>query len=112
MKRRTSSCPVCYALDAFGDKWTLLILRDMLVRQKRYYGDFLTSGEGIATNILANRLKQLLDQGLITKTNDPDNKTQAIYTPTQKARALLPVLGAMVKWGLQYGPKTKDPSKA
>jgi DNA-binding HxlR family transcriptional regulator len=112
MKRRRSNCPVSYSLDVLGDKWTLLILRDLLVRQKRYYRDFLESGEGIATNILADRLKHLVDQGLVTRTTDPDKKRQAVYSPTPKARALLPVLGAMVKWGLQYGPKTKDPFKS
>jgi DNA-binding HxlR family transcriptional regulator len=110
MKRRTNSdCPICYSLDVVGDKWTLLILRDILVRQKRYYRDFLSSSEGIATNILAARLKSMLDEGLITKMNDPENRSQVIYTPTKKAMALLPVLKAMVKWGLKFGSSTKDP---
>ena len=111
MKRQTrSDCPISYSLDIFGDKWTLLILRDLLVGQKRYYQDFLNSGEGIATNILADRLKNLLDNGLLTKTDNPQNRRQTIYSPTKKAIALLPVLGEMAKWGLRFGAKTKDRS--
>ena len=111
MKRQTrSDCPISYSLDVFGDKWTLLILRDLLIRQKRYYQDFLNSGEGIATNILADRLKNLLDNGLLTKTDNPENKRQTIYSPTKKAIALLPVLSGMAKWGLKFGAKTKGPS--
>lgn len=105
MKRRSeSSCPICYSLDVFGDKWTLLILRDMLVGGKRYYREFLNAGEGIATNVLADRLKSMLESGLITKAGDPENGAQAIYSPTTKARALTPVLEAMGAWALEYGP--------
>ena len=110
MKRRTNSdCPICYFLDTFGDKWTLLILRDILVRRKHFYREFLHSPEGIATNILAARLKDLVDEGLITKKQDSRNKSQIVYAPTNKAMALLPVLKAMVKWGLKFGPNTNDP---
>jgi DNA-binding HxlR family transcriptional regulator len=105
MKRQTrSNCPISYSLDVFGDKWTLLILRDLLIRQKRYYQDFLNSDEGIATNILADRLKNLLDNGLLTKTDNPENKRQSIYSPTKMAIALLPVLGEIAKWGLKFQP--------
>jgi DNA-binding HxlR family transcriptional regulator len=111
MKKQTrSDCPISYSLDVFGDKWTLLILRDLLFRQKRYYQDFLNSDEGIATNILADRLKNLVDHGLLTKTHNPENKRQTIYSPTKKAIALLPVLGGVAKWGLKFGVKTKDPT--
>jgi DNA-binding HxlR family transcriptional regulator len=111
MKKQTrSNCPISYSLEVFGDKWTLLILRDLLVRKKRYYQDFLNSDEGIATNILADRLKALLDNGLVTKTDNPDNRRQTIYSPTKKAIALLPVLGEMAKWGLMFGERAKDRS--
>jgi DNA-binding HxlR family transcriptional regulator len=106
MKRRIySKCPICYSLDVFGDKWTLLIMRDMLVRGKRYYRDFLNSGEGIATNILADRLKAMAEAGLITRADDPDHGAQAIYAPTAKAEALRPVLEAMATWALRFGPE-------
>lgn len=105
MKRRAQSeCPVCFSLDIFGDKWTLLIVRDLLVYGKRHYREFLASGEGIATNILADRLKSLVDNGLVQREDDPAHKSQAIYTPTAKALALAPVLEAMVTWGMQNGP--------
>ena len=105
MKQRTQSkCPICYSLDVFGDRWTLLILRDMLIGGKRHYRDFLNAGEGIATNILADRLKAMLDWGLIARSDDPDNGLQTIYSPTPKAEALRPVLGAMAAWALEFGP--------
>jgi len=110
MKRRKSSdCPICFSLDVFGDRWTLLILRDLLIRRKRYYQDFLNSGERIATNILADRLKKLLAAGLIVKKDNPENKKQSIYSPTAKAVALLPILGEMVRWGSKFGPAITDP---
>ena len=110
MKRRKSSdCPICFSLDAFGDRWTLLILRDLLIRRKRYYQDFLNSDERIATNILADRLKRLSAEGLIVKKDNPENKKQSIYSPTVKAVALLPILGEMVRWGSKFGPPITDP---
>ena len=106
MKARTQSkCPICYSLDVFGDKWTLLILRDMLIGGKRNYRDFLNASEKIATNVLADRLKSMVEAGLITRADDPNHGAQAIYSPTAKAEALRPVLGAMATWALQYGPK-------
>jgi DNA-binding HxlR family transcriptional regulator len=101
-----SSCPICYSLDLFGDKWSLLIIRDLVLAKKRYYRDFLNAPEGIATNILADRLKKLVKADLATKHDDPANKGQPIYTPTKKATALLPVLNAMADWSLQFGPKS------
>jgi DNA-binding HxlR family transcriptional regulator len=105
MKRRTHSrCPICYSLDVFGDKWTLLIMRDLLIGGKRYYRDFLNAGEGIATNILADRLKAMVEAGLIAKADDPEHGAQTIYSPTAKAEALRPVLAAMAAWALRFGP--------
>ena len=107
MKRRKGSpCPIAYFLDMFGDRWTLLVLRDLLTREKRYYRDFINPTERIATNILADRLKLLVAQGLVKRQNDPGNKSMTLYTPTAKAIALLPVLKEMVKWGLEHGPDT------
>jgi DNA-binding HxlR family transcriptional regulator len=103
-QRNESKCPICYALDSFGDKWTLLIVRDLLLAEKRYYRDFLKAGEGIATNVLADRLKTMLDKGQIARTEDPDNAAQAIYTPTAKAEALRPVLDAIANWAIEFGP--------
>jgi DNA-binding HxlR family transcriptional regulator len=101
-----STCPICYSLDVFGDKWSLLIIRDLLLAKKRYYREFLSSPEGIATNILADRLKKLVDADLATRQDDPANRGQPMYSPTKKATALIPVLSAMAEWSLQYGPKS------
>ena len=109
--RAKSNCPICYSLDVFGDKWTLLVMRDMLVERKRYYRDFLNSGEGIATNVLATRLKDLVEYGLATRADDPENKGQPIYAPTEKAAALLAVLDEMEKWALRFGPKRLVPMR-
>jgi len=106
MERWTkSNCPVCYGLDLLGDKWTLLIVRDMLLSRKRTYKEFLNSQEGIATNILADRLKRMVEHGLAVREDDPDGKGQ-VYLPTEKARALGPVLDAMGKWSMAFGPST------
>lgn len=110
MKERTKSCcPVSYTLDVFGDKWTLLIVRDALVEGKRSYRDFLASAEGIATNILADRLKHLVEQGILVREDDPNHGAHPLYTPTDKALALMPVLDTMTKWGLEHGPERLNP---
>jgi len=103
-RREHSTCPVCYSLDIFGDKWTLLIIRDVLLGENRYYRDFLNSGERIATNILADRLKHLVENGLLTRTDESGG--QAAYFPTDKALALAPVLRAIGDWAMEYGPDT------
>ena len=106
MDRWTKShCPICYGLDLLGDKWTLLIVRDMLLCHKRTYKEFLNSDEGIATNILADRLKRMVEHGLAVREDDPDGKGQ-VYLPTEKAQALEPVLGAMAQWSMAHGPST------
>ncbi len=99
-----SHCPVSLALEAIGDKWSLLILRDMIMRGKSRYQELLSSEEGIATNILADRLARLERQGLISKTDDPNDKRQFRYTPTQKGLDLLPVIFEMAHWSFKYDP--------
>lgn len=107
--QRRSACPISFTLDLVGDKWTLLVLRDLLFNDKRYYREFLEAGEHIATNILANRLKRLEAEGLLTKERDPDNRKQVIYQPTQKSLALLPVLIEVAYWGATHDPHTAAP---
>nr|AYQ74434.1 transcriptional regulator [Cohnella candidum] len=107
MKKRTSTvCPIVYALDIWGDPWSLVILRDVLIHNKRYYREFLASREGIATNILSARLQTLVDSGLLNKIEGETNRAQTMYRPTQKALDLIPVLFAIMHWGLQYNPNT------
>ena len=95
---RRSPCPVSCWLDIFGDKWTLLILRDVLFFNKRNYKDFVGSEEGISTNILADRLQKLVDNKVLIKSTNPTNKLVFDYKPTPKAMQLIPVLESMVRW--------------
>lgn len=104
-----SHCPISFGLDIFGDKWTLLVVRDLLLKGKKTYGEFLDSGEGIATNILADRLAWLEKQGIIRGSNDPRNRRSQIYRLTNKGTDLLPVLLEMIGWGAKYDPKTEAP---
>jgi len=91
-KKRDTGCPIAYALDVFGDRWSLIIIRDLLFNGLRTYGEFLESGEGIATNILANRLKGFEESGIVAKKRDPDNKRKLIYNITEKGAELVPIL--------------------
>jgi DNA-binding HxlR family transcriptional regulator len=104
-----SHCPVSLALEAIGDKWSLLILRDLMLGGKSRYRELLRSEERIATNILADRLARLEQQGLVFKTPDSADKRQFRYVPTQKAQDLLPVIIEMARWSLKYDPHAADP---
>lgn len=106
---RGTNCPILFALDIFGDKWSLLIMRDILIRGGKYYKDFLYAGEGISTNILADRLEQLESYGLISKQQDENNKRRFIYTPTQKGLELVPTLMELIEWSAKYDPDTGTP---
>ena len=92
-----SDCPVSYALDFFGDKWTFLIIRD-LVEGKRFYKDFLNAKEGIATNILSDRLKKLEQNGIVESRVFAELKTKKEYTLTEKGKDLIPVLIEIILW--------------
>lgn len=98
MENFRSNCPLSSALDIIGDKWTLLIIRDMLVLQKTTFKDFETSEEKIAASILAARLKWLLEQGVITKHKLPDNKKTNIYLLTDKGQSFAPVIVELLVW--------------
>ncbi len=101
-----SRCPLTYALDIFGDKWSLLILRDIVFREKCHYQEFLNSEESISTNILADRLNKLQDHGLIQKSKDPNNKKQNIYSITDKSKDLIPMMVEIVSWSAKYDTNT------
>ncbi len=102
---RRSDCPISFTLDIFGDKWTLLILRDIVFFKRVRFSDFMPQ-EHIATNILADRLQKLEQAGLVEKHRDTRLKNQFIYSVTPKAEALLPVLIEMTVWGLEYDPQS------
>lgn len=110
-KQHTGNCPVAFALDLLGDRWSLLIIRDMLLKESKTYGDFLGSGEGIATNVLANRLKDLEDAGVITRKQDPDNRRSYLYSLTEKGFDLAPIILEMFRWSAHHGHKAAARSK-
>jgi len=107
---RRSGCPVNIALEAIGDRWSLLIVRDMMLRGFRTYQEFLDAGEGIATNILADRLRKLEDSGIVSTSRDPDDRRKLIYRLTQKGMDLGPVLMELVLWSARY--EATDASRA
>jgi DNA-binding HxlR family transcriptional regulator len=104
-----SGCPINLTLEVVGDKWSLLVIRDMIFGNRRHFRELLTqSEEGIASNILADRLKRLLEQGVISKADDPTHKQKAIYSLTEKGIELLPVLAQMAAWGNKHLPVTDE----
>jgi DNA-binding HxlR family transcriptional regulator len=110
MKRR-SDCPISFALDIFGDKWSLLIIRDLMFKNKKTYGEFLLSEEKIATNILADRLEMLECAGLLKSTVDPAKKSKYNYELTAKGVDLVPVLLEIVLWSATHDKKTAAPKE-
>ncbi len=99
---KRSECPLSGSLDIFGDKWSLLIIRDIVFHRKSTYGDFLDSDEGISTNILASRLQSLEKNGIIKKWKHPDSKVKILYKLTEKGIDLLPVLLEVYIWAEKY----------
>lgn len=104
-----SHCPINFGLEIFGDRWTLLVLRDLLLLGKRSYKEFLASEERISTNILAERLERLLAAGLVTAERVEGDNRQIRYEPTRAGRALIPVLVEMAYWGTSHDPDTAAP---
>jgi len=105
-----SSCPINASLEALGDRWSLLIVRDMAMAGAKTYRDFLSSPEGIATNILAARLKQLERHGIVEKSPDPDDSRRWIYTLTPKGLDLAPAIVELVIWGARYHETQAPPA--
>jgi DNA-binding HxlR family transcriptional regulator len=110
-KEPKSHCPINFALEAFGDKWTLLIIRDLLFFGKKYYGDFVNSEEGISTNILAGRLNLLEKEGFVQKHDDEAHGSKYVYQPTQKAIDLIPMLLEIILWSAKHDPATAAPKE-
>src|SRR5258708_5377687 len=105
-QKRRSDCPISAALDIFGDKWTLLIVRDLLFKGKQHYVEFLQSEERPATNILADRLYALEQSGIIIKDIDPAHGSRYLYHLSPKGVDLLPMLAEMILWSAKYDPNT------
>ncbi|MCA0230421.1 MAG: helix-turn-helix transcriptional regulator [Bacteroidetes bacterium] len=100
--KKRSECPISNSLDVWGDKWSLLIIRDLMDKNGCTYGDFLKSGEKIATNILAARLQALEENGLILKLEHPQSKAKVLYKLTQKGIDLLPIMVEINLWADKY----------
>jgi DNA-binding HxlR family transcriptional regulator len=102
-----SYCPINLGLEVFGDAWTLLVLRDVMFGGKRHFRELLQSEEGISSNILADRLKRLIDRGILTRDDDPTHKQKAIYSLTERGIALLPVLLQVGAWSRVHLPEAR-----
>ncbi len=106
MLKRKSDCPINYSLEILGDNWTLLIIRDIMFFDKTCYGDFYQSAEGIATNILADRLRFLESEKILKKLVSPINKSKFVYRLTKKGIDLMPIVLDLVEWGAKYHDDT------
>ncbi len=107
--QRRSDCPINFALETFGDPWSLLLIRDIVYFGKKTYGEFLASEEGMATNILASRLARLEEQGILMKNASGQDKRKEEYVLTEKGLDLIPVLVEMANWSAEYDPYTAAP---
>ena len=105
-----SGCPIANALDLVGDRWTLLVIRDLIFEGRREFGEFLGAGEGISTNILAERLERLCCAGLVARFDHPTDGKKYVYRITEAGLDLLPLIIEMVLWSAKHLPATKAPA--
>ena len=104
-----SGCPINLTLEMLGDRWSLIVIRDIMFGNRRHYGDLLRlSEEGIASNILANRLARLVQSGLLLRTDNPTHKQKAIYSLTEASIQLVPLLAQMGAWGCRFTPASRQ----
>ena len=104
-----SGCPINLTLEMLGDRWSLIVIRDIMFGNRRHFRELLTrSVEGIASNILADRLKRLLEAGLLTKRDDPSHRQKAIYSLAEPAIQLVPLLAQMGAWGRRHTPASEE----
>lgn len=108
---RRSACPIANALDVLGDRWTLIIVRDLVFRGLREFGQFLGAGEGISTNILAERLDRLQCAGIIVRSDHPEDGKKYVYRLTEKGIDLIPLMIQLVLWGTKYTPNHAAPAE-
>jgi DNA-binding HxlR family transcriptional regulator len=104
-----STCPISTAVEIVGDRWTLLVIRDLMFAGKRHFRQFLQSEESISSNVLADRLALLVENGLVRREEDPSHAQKAIYSLTEKGLDLLPVVIAMSAWAQKHHPETRRP---
>lgn len=101
-----SHCPINYALEHFGDKWSLLVIRDLMFMEKRHYNEFFESGEKVSTSVLGDRLKQLEESGIISKGQDTVKKSRIKYSLTKKGIKMLPFMVDMISWSGEHDSET------
>nr|WP_298895158.1 helix-turn-helix domain-containing protein [uncultured Altererythrobacter sp.] len=104
-----SNCPINFVLETFGDRWTLLIVRDLMFKGKQTFGAFLESEEKISTNILTDRLRRLEAHEIIEKTVAEDNRSKLIYSLTEKGKDLIPVMLEVTAWSVKHDTKSNAP---
>ena len=104
-----STCPISTAVEIVGDRWTLLVVRDLMFAGKRHFRQSLQSEESISSNVLADRLSLLVENGLVRREGDPSHAQKAIYSLTEKGLDLLPVVVAMSAWAQKHHPETRRP---
>lgn len=104
-----STCPISTGLEIVGDRWTLLVVRDMMFAGKRHFREFLQSEEGVSSNVLADRLAMLVERGLVTRADDPAHAQKAIYSLTELGISLLPVIASLSQWTQVHFPETRRP---
>jgi len=105
--RLSSHCPVHFGLESIGDRWSLLIVRDIVFFGKKTYGEFLKAGEGIATNVLASRLEFLESIDVLKKTPHKGDRRKDIYSLTEKGLDLIPIMFEIVRWSATHDPKSE-----
>ena len=109
MNRRRQGCPINLTLETFGDRWSLIILRDIMFGGNRTFRPLLADNiEGIASNILTDRLKRLTAHGLLSRSQDPHHKQRIVYSLTDKAIDLVPLMAVMGSWGLRHTPASSE----
>ena len=109
MNEQRSGCAINLTLEALGDRWSLIVIRDIMFGNRRHFRELQSgSEEGIASNILASRLKRLVEHGLLTRSEDPSHRQKAIYSLTEKAIQLVPLLAEMGAWGRRHMPVTRE----
>src|ERR1700744_2134197 len=109
MMEQRSGCPINLTLEVLGDRWSLIVIRDVMFGNRRHFRELMAlSDEGIASNVLADRLKRLVEAGLLTRSDHPDHKQKGIYSLTEAAIELVPLLAHMGAWGRRHLPASPE----
>lgn len=103
-----SNCPINFGLEHFGDKWSLLVLRDLIFKEKRHYNEFLDADEKISTKVLSDKLNLLQEGGIITKSQDQIKKSRFRYSLTEKGISMVPFMIELILWGIKFDPDKKE----